>query len=285
MRGASQFGQLDRDVALKPAILAIAFALALFPALPSAAQFHGPPTTVTLGGHFLAPPPSVTSMAGSYLPLPPPSVTSLPNYGFTFKPSYHGGYRYGYHRGRGNGYGYTGGLGYVMPYYIPVDASGYGYDYVAGGTPDLYSGPTVYPTDPNPHLVVEQPPARRYEPAPEEAEISPPTGPALQQPSTPQHDARPMEPTVLVFRDGHQQEVTNYAIMGQTIYVFGDHLRKIALADLDVPATIKTNDDRGMEFKIPASQRAQQKKSSDVQPKSAPDQNTAPPPNVAAIMP
>ena len=33
-------------------------------------------------------------------------------------------------------------------------------------------------------------------------------------------DAKPGQPTTLVFRDGHTQEVTNYAIMGQTVYVF-----------------------------------------------------------------
>ena len=39
--------------------------------------------------------------------------------------------------------------------------------------------------------------------------------------------------------------------MGQTVYVFDKRTQKIALADLDVPATIKANDDRGLEFKIP----------------------------------
>jgi len=65
-------------------------------------------------------------------------------------------------------------------------------------------------------------------------------------------DAKPVDPTVLVFRDGHQQEVSNYAIMGQTVYIFDSRTQKIALADLDVAATIKVNDDRGVEFHIPA---------------------------------
>ena len=64
-------------------------------------------------------------------------------------------------------------------------------------------------------------------------------------------DLKPGEPTVLVFRDGHQQEVTNYAIMGDTLYVFDQAHKKIALADLDVPATVKANDDQGLEFKVP----------------------------------
>jgi hypothetical protein len=80
----------------------------------------------------------------------------------------------------------------------------------------------------------------------EEAVAPPPIAPA--------HDAAPVpfESTVLVFRDGHQQEVTNYAIMGQTVYVFDSRKQKIGLGDLDVPATIKLNDDRGIDFHIPS---------------------------------
>ena len=43
--------------------------------------------------------------------------------------------------------------------------------------------------------------------------------------------------------------------MGQTVYVFDKRTQKIALADLDVAATIKANDDRGLEFKIPLKSR------------------------------
>ena len=35
--------------------------------------------------------------------------------------------------------------------------------------------------------------------------------------------------------------------------------KKISLADLDVPATVKANDDRGMEFKVPAQKPAPKK--------------------------
>jgi hypothetical protein len=73
--------------------------------------------------------------------------------------------------------------------------------------------------------------------------------------------------------------------MGQTVYVLDDRTQKIPLANLDVPATVKANDDRGMEFKIPAVQRPAQKKNSDLQPNGTPDQNTPPAANVASIMP
>lgn len=67
-----------------------------------------------------------------------------------------------------------------------------------------------------------------------------------------------MPATVLVFRDQHRQEVENYAIVGQTLWNFApQHTQKIALADLDLQATAKANDDRGVAFRIPAANEAQ----------------------------
>jgi len=61
-----------------------------------------------------------------------------------------------------------------------------------------------------------------------------------------------VQPTQLVFRDKHTEEVQNYAIVGQTFWVFSpQRARKFALADLDIPATKKVNDDRGVEFQLP----------------------------------
>jgi len=60
------------------------------------------------------------------------------------------------------------------------------------------------------------------------------------------------EPTHLVFRDKHTEQVENYAIVGQTFWVFTEErARKIALADLDIPATKKANEDRGVDFQLP----------------------------------
>jgi hypothetical protein len=67
------------------------------------------------------------------------------------------------------------------------------------------------------------------------------------------YEPAPIDSTVLVFRDGHKQQVTNYAVVGQTLYVFDERRQKIPLGDLDVPATIKVNDDRGVEFQLPGS--------------------------------
>ncbi len=60
--------------------------------------------------------------------------------------------------------------------------------------------------------------------------------------------------TVLVFHDKHTEEVENYAIVGQTLWVFDERqARKIRIADLDVPETRKANEDRGIDFQLPTS--------------------------------
>jgi hypothetical protein len=59
--------------------------------------------------------------------------------------------------------------------------------------------------------------------------------------------------TALVFRDQHVEEVRNYAIAGGTLWVLNDHQagKKIPLAQLDLDATVKMNDDRGLDFQVP----------------------------------
>lgn len=59
--------------------------------------------------------------------------------------------------------------------------------------------------------------------------------------------------TLLIFKDGRKAEVENYAIVGETLFEFTNGLtHKVQLADLDLPATQKANDDRGVEFHAPA---------------------------------
>ncbi|HYW82062.1 MAG TPA: hypothetical protein VFB30_02330, partial [Spirochaetia bacterium] len=67
-----------------------------------------------------------------------------------------------------------------------------------------------------------------------------------------------MPATVLVFRDRHTREIQNYAIVGQTLWSFAaQHTEKIPLADLDLTATVKANDDRGLSFRLPSASEAQ----------------------------
>jgi hypothetical protein len=59
-------------------------------------------------------------------------------------------------------------------------------------------------------------------------------------------------PTVLVFRDQHTQEVQNYAIVGGTLWIFSEQrATKLPLSWLDLEATSKANEDRGLDFQIP----------------------------------
>jgi len=58
---------------------------------------------------------------------------------------------------------------------------------------------------------------------------------------------------VLVFHDGHRTEARNYAIVGQTLWIYTqDESQKVPLSDLDVAATKNANSDRGIIFQMPA---------------------------------
>jgi hypothetical protein len=70
---------------------------------------------------------------------------------------------------------------------------------------------------------------------------------------------RELPPAVLVFHDGRREEVSEYTIMSGTIYSKADYwttgswTRKIQIADLDVPATLRLNQQRGVKFVLPSS--------------------------------
>jgi|GEM_PF-982795 len=57
---------------------------------------------------------------------------------------------------------------------------------------------------------------------------------------------------VFIFKDGHKLETKNFAIMGSTLYdLSGNGVRKVQLTDLNKEATLKENDDRGIQLKLP----------------------------------
>jgi hypothetical protein len=73
--------------------------------------------------------------------------------------------------------------------------------------------------------------------------------PSDAQASAPVEDKTPA--TVFIFKDGHQLETKNYAIMGGTLFDFsGTILKKIRMDDIDSAATLKANDDRGVTMKL-----------------------------------
>jgi hypothetical protein len=58
--------------------------------------------------------------------------------------------------------------------------------------------------------------------------------------------------TVLVFHDGKRVETRNYAIVGESIWVYSEQeSKKYRVADLDLEATKKVNSDRGVLFQVP----------------------------------
>lgn len=70
-------------------------------------------------------------------------------------------------------------------------------------------------------------------------------------PSRSASGAQPM-PAVLVFRDGRQMQVENYVITPNRLFTLGpDQRRTIQLSELDLEATVKANQDRGVSFSVP----------------------------------
>ena len=48
------------------------------------------------------------------------------------------------------------------------------------------------------------------------------------------------------------EQIEDYAIVGDTLWGFTDlRMRKVLLAQLDIPATTKVNADRGVDFQLP----------------------------------
>ncbi len=215
------------------------------------AQINGAPASVTspgFGGRAVnGPPASVTSLGPrGYAPGPPVSFsTSFPN-SFPNR-SHRGDGRNRRHRHYGYG-DYGSPLMYAVPVPYAVDNSAADEDDadVNDSDPNYQGGPTVFDR--------RGLGARSYISPVQDA-----TPPAVANHSDdPPADSDPApDPTLLVFKDGRKLEVGNYAIVGATLFdLTPGHPRKIALADLDLPATLKQNDDRGVVFQLPPSIRA-----------------------------
>jgi hypothetical protein len=68
-----------------------------------------------------------------------------------------------------------------------------------------------------------------------------------------------LPPAILIFRDGHSEEVRDYTIADGTLYARGDYYtdgywnKKIDLANLNVPETLQANASRNIKFTLPSS--------------------------------
>jgi len=209
---------------------------------PIAAQINGTPPSVTSLGFGGRPingtPPSVTSI-GPFGLVPNPALPSSRPL-FTFNPLQP---QDGHHHHHNNGlrvWGY--GVGY---YAVPYGYYDQGDEASDDSSGDQYNGgPTIFdrrgPGNP------PSPPQQNYSQRTTAESVT--AAPQVQA------DRAPDQPeTVLVFKDGHQMEVENYAIVGNTLYDLTQGRRhKIALSELDLDATTKQNNDRGIDFQLPA---------------------------------
>jgi hypothetical protein len=206
------------------------------------------------GGIARGIPPSVTSIGASHSANIPPSVTSLRSVPLCCN-------RAGRPFNFGVGFAFRGSPGFFPPMIVPV------------AVPVL---PAIYDYGMDPLVVPEEVSriqqrqirstrdaeydagydagyasaarkSRRAEPA--EVPERPALPPVAAAPAEP---PRPQPTTLLIFRDGHKVEIQNYAISGTTLYNLsetGPH--QVALDDLDLTATAKANNDRGVTFRLP----------------------------------
>jgi hypothetical protein len=80
-----------------------------------------------------------------------------------------------------------------------------------------------------------------------------------QEPSFTIAQPRDLPAAILIFRDGHSEEVHDYAIADGALYARGDYYqvgywnKKIELSSLDLPQTLQANSSRGVQFVLPSS--------------------------------
>jgi hypothetical protein len=144
-------------------------------------------------------------------------------------------------------YPYVIAPAYPLAYYNSYDYAApvvpayrsYEYGYASGGDNDREVGLAEQMRQQNVGI---------YQRPPNENETQAATEPVAKTDALPNR-----RPTVLVYRDGQRAEIQNYAIVGQTLWVFSEQrASKVPLAQLDLDATQKANEERGIEFVVPA---------------------------------
>jgi hypothetical protein len=186
-------------------------------------------------------------MGGTHHGFPPPSNPPTAGSGFPVGQGF-----------RGHRFHHSGGVLYPWPYLYPDYA-----DYN-----ESYEPPAPPPAQPPVQAAVPQP---KSEPPPEPVLLewrgnqwvrvngyTATSEPAAAMPLAVPAAVKEIPPTVLVYRDGHNEELTNYSLIGSSIYTKSDYwtngawTRTIQIADLDIPATLKENQQRGVKFELPS---------------------------------
>ena len=241
--------------------LVLAVFLVALVSLSASAQANGVPPSVTSFGFGGQPglhgtPPSVTSV-GSQGATPQHPVHPHP-----FQPQAGGQPGHHHHHDGNNQNSYPYYVPYYIPYYPAMDYEGPTAEdsSAAQGPPDSYEGgPTIFDrrgsgaraandyVAERPKAAVPRPPApvtATYDVPSRAAQV--PDQPAAQEPVI------ALQPTILIFKDGHKLQIGNYAIVGSNLYDLTPGRRqRVALADLDLDATQKANDDEGNDFRLP----------------------------------
>ena len=204
-------------------------------------QFRGRPSRPVPAPRFVSPSRRVAGGTGTGYD---PSTACLNN------PNYQGSFYCSSLFGStlGNGHRrppiYSGGT--YIPYYF-----GTPYE------PEPEEAPEAQPTEPEPNnALAEQVQALTEEVEGLREEQESAFAPRMRRPPA-QTQARPEKqpPTSFVYRNGREFEAENFAILGNTLWVFSEHsTRKIPLSELDMSATEKKNEDRGVDFVPPNGQ-------------------------------
>jgi hypothetical protein len=232
------------------------FAISLL-SLAALAQVNGAPASVTspgFGGRAVnGPPASVTSLG-------PQGYTPVPRPPFIVGTGVHHGGNHDGHHGNGNGDGHShhrdnsnavGPVWYAVP--VPYAVESAPAEDQSEAVPeeddaDYQGGPTIFDRRGYGE--------RSYVPPVKQAAPAHPAEHAEMDPPAVDPDP-PLPPTLLVFKDGRTVEVGNYAIQGSTLFdLTPGHRRKILIADLDLDATRRQNDERGVTFQLPQSAHA-----------------------------
>jgi hypothetical protein len=153
--------------------------------------------------------------------------------------------------GFGTGFGWGWGVPYA-PYYYP-DSSYYPYE------PNYAAAPAQTSTDngTDVQLAME---IQRLTDEIEDLKKAQTTERASNQPpgSVTMSVQPPTTATTFVFRDGHRVSAINYAIAGQTLWIFSENMaKKVSLDDLDRAATEQVNAANGIYLYLPKTKTPQ----------------------------